>query len=210
MPCGRRPGSVADHAVLRQITVDVGDEEREPPDMTRVLVAYASKRGSTGEIADAIVDVLRDSGLDADAKPVEDVESIASYDAVVLGSAVYMKRWRGDAKHFLRKHGEELSQLPFWVFSSGPVGDPTKAPDPSLARAAADNRPGGAARRPRSHRVRRPRASAAARSARALDGQEHPRAVPRPARLGRDPRLGEADRVRAAHARTGGLKAARA
>jgi len=131
MPCGRRPGSVADHAVLRQITVDVGDEEREPPDMTRVLVAYASKRGSTGEIADAIVDVLRDSGLDADAKPVEDVESIASYDAVVLGSAVYMKRWRGDAKHFLRKHGEELSQLPFWVFSSGPVGDPTKAPDPS-------------------------------------------------------------------------------
>ncbi len=99
--------------------------------MTRVLVAYASKRGSTGEIADAIVDVLRDSGLEADAKPVEDVGSIASYDAVVLGSAVYMKRWRGDAKHFLRKHGEELSQLPFWVFSSGPVGDPTKTTDPS-------------------------------------------------------------------------------
>jgi menaquinone-dependent protoporphyrinogen oxidase len=49
----------------------------------------------------------------------------------VLGSAVYMKRWRGDAKHFLRKHGEELSRLPFWVFNSGPVGDPSKTPDAS-------------------------------------------------------------------------------
>lgn len=49
----------------------------------------------------------------------------------MLGSAVYMKRWRGDAKHFLRKHGEELSRLPFCVFSSGPVGDPSKTPDPS-------------------------------------------------------------------------------
>ena len=42
----------------------------------------------------------------------------------MLGSAVYMKRWRGDAKHFLRKHRKELSSLPFWIFSSGPVGDP--------------------------------------------------------------------------------------
>jgi menaquinone-dependent protoporphyrinogen oxidase len=99
--------------------------------MTRVLVAYASKRGSTAEIGDAIADVLRQSGLDVDCKSAGEVRSLDSYDGVVLGSAVYMKRWRGDAKHFLRKHGEELSRLPFWVFSSGPVGDPSKTPDPS-------------------------------------------------------------------------------
>jgi len=52
-------------------------------------------------------------------------------DAVVLGSAVYAKRWRGDAKSFLRKHSDELSRLPFWLFSSGPVGDPETAPDVS-------------------------------------------------------------------------------
>jgi menaquinone-dependent protoporphyrinogen oxidase len=49
----------------------------------------------------------------------------------VLGSAVYIKRWRGDAKRFLRKHGKELSQRPFWVFSSGPVGEPSGEVDRS-------------------------------------------------------------------------------
>jgi menaquinone-dependent protoporphyrinogen oxidase len=99
--------------------------------MTHVLVAYASKRGSTAEIAEAIADVLRQSGLEVDCRSAGEVRSLDSYDGVVLGSAVYMKRWRGDAKHFLRKHREELSRLPFWVFSSGPVGDPSEAPDPS-------------------------------------------------------------------------------
>jgi menaquinone-dependent protoporphyrinogen oxidase len=44
----------------------------------------------------------------------------------VLGSAVYMRRWQGDARHFLRKHGDELADRPFWVFSSGPTGDPSE------------------------------------------------------------------------------------
>jgi menaquinone-dependent protoporphyrinogen oxidase len=92
--------------------------------MQRVLVAYASKRGSTAEIARAIADTLVAAGLEADLKPVAEVEGLESYDAVVLGSAVYIKRWRGDAKHFLRKHAKELAERPLWVFSSGPVGDP--------------------------------------------------------------------------------------
>ena len=99
--------------------------------MTRVLVAHASKRGSTAQIAEAIADALRQSGLDVDCGPAGDVGSITAYEAVVLGSAVYTKRWQGDAKHFLRKHAEELAQIPFWVFSSGPVGDPSKEPDPA-------------------------------------------------------------------------------
>ena len=62
--------------------------------MTHILVAYASKRGSTGEIADAIADVLRQSGLEVDCKSAGEVGSLDSYDGIVLGSAVYMKRWR--------------------------------------------------------------------------------------------------------------------
>ncbi|HMI81571.1 MAG TPA: flavodoxin domain-containing protein [Solirubrobacterales bacterium] len=89
-----------------------------------VLVAYASKRGSTAEIAETVAATLRREGLSVCLERVEDVESLEPYDAVVVGSAVYMKRWRGDARNFLKKHRKALRQLPFWVFSSGPVGDP--------------------------------------------------------------------------------------
>ncbi|HWJ41894.1 MAG TPA: flavodoxin domain-containing protein [Solirubrobacterales bacterium] len=91
-----------------------------------VLVAYSSKRGSTAEIAETVAATLRREGLGVCLEPVEEVGGLDGYDAVVLGSAVYMKRWRGDAKHFLKKHRKALRQMPFWVFSSGPVGDPAK------------------------------------------------------------------------------------
>jgi menaquinone-dependent protoporphyrinogen oxidase len=69
---------------------------------------------------------LRREGLGVCLERAEDVLSLERFDAVVLGSAVYMKRWRGDARHFLKKHRKALRQMPFWVFSSGPVGDPAK------------------------------------------------------------------------------------
>jgi menaquinone-dependent protoporphyrinogen oxidase len=91
-----------------------------------VLVAYASKRGSTAEIAETVAATLRREGLGVCLEQAGDVESLERFDAVVLGSAVYMKRWRGDARHFLKKHRKALRQVPFWVFSSGPVGDPAR------------------------------------------------------------------------------------
>ena len=99
--------------------------------MARVLITYASKRGSTAEIADVLSRTIREDGHIVDCRPADGVKNLGPYDAVILGSAVYMKRWRGDAKQFLRKHSKELSELPFWVFSSGPVGDPAQASDPS-------------------------------------------------------------------------------
>ena len=92
--------------------------------MTTVLVAYASKHGATAEIAAAVARTLNDGGLRATCMNASEVESLEPYDAVVLGSAVYMKRWRGEARRFLRHHAEALAGRPFWVFSSGPVGDP--------------------------------------------------------------------------------------
>jgi menaquinone-dependent protoporphyrinogen oxidase len=104
-----------------------------------VLVAYASKHGSTAEIAHAVTDTLRRSGLHADCLPADQVDDVARYDAVVLGSAVYMRRWRGDARRFLRRHARELDGLPFWVYSSGPTGPPAE----DEARAAAWAEPRG-------------------------------------------------------------------
>jgi menaquinone-dependent protoporphyrinogen oxidase len=69
---------------------------------------------------------LRREGLKVCLEPAEEVRSLEPYEAVVFGSAVYMKRWRGDAKQFLKKHRKALRQIPFWVFSSGPVGDPAQ------------------------------------------------------------------------------------
>ncbi|MBS1870216.1 MAG: flavodoxin [Actinobacteria bacterium] len=97
--------------------------------MAKVLVAYGSKRGATAEIAEAIAAVLREPGHTVDCAEAGTVGALDGYDAVVLGSAVYMRRWRGDARHFLRKHRHALEELPLWIFSSGPVGDPAKDND---------------------------------------------------------------------------------
>ena len=91
--------------------------------MTKVLVAYASKRGATVEIATAIADKLRERHMSVDCRPARSVENLFGYDAVVIGSAVYFNRWRPEAMRFLRRNASRLADMPFWTFSSGPVGD---------------------------------------------------------------------------------------
>ena len=94
----------------------------------RVLVSTASKHGSTGEIASRIAEVLR-AGLPGntvvDVLPAVEVGDVASYDAVVLGSAVYMGRWLEDARHAAARLATDPPR-PVWLFSSGPIGDPPK------------------------------------------------------------------------------------
>lgn len=90
----------------------------------RVLVAAASKHGSTAEIATVIADVLTERGLDATAVPIADVGAVEEYDAIVLGSAVYAGRWLTPAKDFVQRCADALAARPVWLFSSGPVGDP--------------------------------------------------------------------------------------
>lgn len=103
---------------------------RDSSTPTRVLVAFASKHGSTAEIAEAIAAELRRGGLQSDCRPAGDVKDLADYDAVVLGSSVYMKRWQRDARHLLHRHARELAARAFWIFSSGPFGE---HPDPAWA-----------------------------------------------------------------------------
>jgi menaquinone-dependent protoporphyrinogen oxidase len=90
----------------------------------KVLVAVASKHGSTEEIAEEVGRVLTDAGVPNDVRSVEDVKAIHDYDAVVLGSATYMGSWMDSATHFVARHGEDLALRPVWLFSSGPIGDP--------------------------------------------------------------------------------------
>ena len=94
----------------------------------RVLVAVATRHGSTQGIADSIGEVLREHGLDCKVAPVEDVASVSEYDAVVLGSGIYVGHWMKSAREFAEAHAEELATRPTWLFSSGPVGSAGSAP----------------------------------------------------------------------------------
>jgi len=89
----------------------------------QVLVAYATKYGATAEIAEKIGQVLKDAGQGADVLLVKEVRDLSPYDAVVLGSAVYLAGWRKEAVKFLEKYEGELAERPVWLFSSGPAGE---------------------------------------------------------------------------------------
>jgi len=92
----------------------------------KVLVAYASKYGSTRGIAEFIGEKLRQHGLEADALEVGAVREVADYDAFVVGSAVYMFHWLKEARRFVTKNSVLLANNPLWLFSSGPVGTQSK------------------------------------------------------------------------------------
>jgi menaquinone-dependent protoporphyrinogen oxidase len=93
----------------------------------KVLVTAASKYGATGEIAQAIGEVLREHGLDSTVSPPEEeATTVDGYDAVVLGSAVYAGHWLKPARELVDRSRDALAARPVWLFSSGPVGDPPK------------------------------------------------------------------------------------
>jgi menaquinone-dependent protoporphyrinogen oxidase len=87
--------------------------------MTHILVAYASKHGSTEEVASAIGEQLRDAGNEVDVRSAAVVTDVESYDAVVLGGSLYMGRWHPDAREFLRHHRAVAAERTLAVFALG-------------------------------------------------------------------------------------------
>ena len=88
-----------------------------------ILVAYASKYGSTAEIAKKIGEVLTQKGLSVKVAEVKNVHDLSSYRAVILGSAVYIGRWRKDAVRFMKAFETDLREKKVWIFSTGPTGN---------------------------------------------------------------------------------------
>lgn len=91
--------------------------------MATVLVAYATKYGSTREVADAVAATLREHGVDVDVRPARDVTGLDDCAAVVLCGALYFFRWHRDARRFLSRHHRALTRLPVAVFAMGPIND---------------------------------------------------------------------------------------
>jgi menaquinone-dependent protoporphyrinogen oxidase len=86
-----------------------------------VLVAYGSKHGGTREIAELIGQDLNERGLAVDVHAASDVSSVAGYDAVIVGGALYAMRWHRSARRFVKRHTRSLRAVPVWFFSSGPL-----------------------------------------------------------------------------------------
>ena len=89
----------------------------------KLLVTYASKYGSTAEIAEVIGGELGKRGYQVEVKPVDEVEGLAGYDGFVIGSALYAGGWMKPAAEFLRANQDALAGHPVWLFSSGPTGE---------------------------------------------------------------------------------------
>ncbi|MCJ0891982.1 flavodoxin domain-containing protein [Rhodococcus sp. ARC_M12] len=99
----------------------------------RILIATASRHGATREIGQWLgASILREMSTDdstttVDVRDARDVDSIAEYDAAIIGSGVYMGRWLRDARSLIAREQAELESMPVWLFSSGPVDGSTPA-----------------------------------------------------------------------------------
>jgi menaquinone-dependent protoporphyrinogen oxidase len=106
-----------------------------------VLVVYSTRHGATEEIARSIGEAIRAELLldgaghdpssrrvlirDADLAPAP-----GAFDAVVVGSSVYMGRWLHPARAFIDDNASTLAGLPLWLFSSGPLGTEPRPHEP--------------------------------------------------------------------------------
>jgi len=89
--------------------------------MASILVTYASRYGSTREVAEEVAKRLRQHGQAVDVRTVDEVDSLDGFDAVVLGSGLYVGGMLKDAYRFLKRHQSTLETLPVAVFVLGPL-----------------------------------------------------------------------------------------
>jgi menaquinone-dependent protoporphyrinogen oxidase len=134
--------------------------------MTKVLVVYGSRHGGTRGIAERIGEVLRAEGLDAVVAAADQAPDVRGADAFVVGSGVYMGSWLSEPLEFLKHNQETLARRPTWLFSSGPIPNPSKntsSGDPIEDALGPSDGPGSGGRKkvealsaaihPRDHRV---------------------------------------------------------
>ncbi len=90
---------------------------------TSILVGYATRSGSTQEVAEAVAATLREGGFAVDVESLQRVKTVEKYSAVVVGAPLFMFRWHRDAMGFLARFREGLLAKPVAVFSLGPFHD---------------------------------------------------------------------------------------
>lgn len=82
----------------------------------KILVAYASQFGTTGEVAEAIGKILCQGNATVETKWVKNVKDLKNYDAIIIGSAIQYDRWMPEATEFVTANQNILSRLPVAYF----------------------------------------------------------------------------------------------
>jgi len=83
------------------------------------LVAYASRCGSTAEVADTVGETLRQAGHDVEVKSVKQVKDAAAYQAIIIGGAARMFHLLPEAVKFAHKNSTALAKVPTAYFMVG-------------------------------------------------------------------------------------------
>lgn len=95
----------------------------------RVLVTWGSKHGGTEGIARILGNALEEHGFQVEIVSVDNVTGLGTFDAVIVGGALYANRWPSNVRRFVRHHTAQLRKVPVWFFSSGPLDDSAERQD---------------------------------------------------------------------------------
>jgi menaquinone-dependent protoporphyrinogen oxidase len=89
---------------------------------TPILVVYASRFGSTREVAETIAATLRQEGHAVDINEMHAICTLDGYRAVVIGAPFTRGRWHDDVRPFLEGFRAGLIDHPVAIFALGPAG----------------------------------------------------------------------------------------
>jgi len=87
----------------------------------KALVAVGSKHGGTEQIGRVVAQQLRADGIETDLVASTDVTDLAGYDAIVIGSAIYVDHVVPPVQALLNRLGEAIRSIPSYLFVSGPL-----------------------------------------------------------------------------------------
>lgn len=114
----------------RHLWSSEGHRIRDGEVTMRILIAVASRHGSTAEIADRLAERLTQSGhrphvfdLVHARERGDELDDLTQFDAYVIGSAIYEGHWLRQARTFALRNAAHLQHAPVFLFSSGPIGD---------------------------------------------------------------------------------------
>ena len=88
-------------------------------ELKKILITFATRYGSTKEVAEVIADKIRDRGIEAEISNIIDISSLEGYDAVIIGSPIYMGKWLKEGLYFIQQFHESLKRVPVALFSVG-------------------------------------------------------------------------------------------